>query len=137
VFKLLSYTGVLMYAAGNFTDQEDGDTDVMMKAETVRFIFFAALGVTVTGATLGLASVTKTRRWTFYVSRQTGPAYFKWLFKADTLVGEANTKDQQRGYVWLFANPRYLVKDTVKDWLLGLKSDGDILGRGDKKLPKG
>ena len=134
VYKLVSYTGATVYAAGKFAD---GDEEVTMKAGTVRFIFGIALGVTVTGAAVGLGSVTETRRWTFYGSRQTGPEWFKWLFEADTLVGEADTKDQQRVWAWLFAHPRYLDRDKVKEWLLGLKSDGDILGRGDKKLPKG
>ena len=37
----------------------------------------------------------------------------------------------------MFAHPSYLSQDKVKEWLLGLKSDGEILGGGDKKIPKG
>ena len=58
-------------------------------------------------------------------------------FEASQLIGDADTKDQQRGFACLFVPPNYLNKDAVKEWLLGLKSDGEILGRSDMKLPKG
>jgi hypothetical protein len=100
-------------------------------------MFFIAFGVIIIGGTLFLTFITSSHRWTFYSSKWTGPEYFKWWFDASQLIYDANTKDQQRTYCWLLAHPSHLAQDKVKEWLLGLKSDGEILGGGDKKIPKG
>ena len=137
IYRLLSYTGIVIHATNNFANIDASHRTVIMKADAVRFYFFIAFGVTFFGAVLFLANVAKSHRWTFYESRQTGPEYYKCFFEASQLFGGSNTKDQQRVYAWVSWHPNYLDKDAVKDWLLKLKSDGEILGRGDKKLPKG
>jgi len=137
IYRLLSYTAIVIHATNNFADIDAGERTVRMRVETVRFYFFIALGVTLFGAALFLANVHKLRRWTFYESRQTGLEFFKWYFEASQLIDDADTKDPQRVFVWLLIHPNYFDKDAVKDWLLKLKSDGEILGMGNKKLPKG
>ena len=137
IYRLLSYTGIVIHATNNFANIDASHKTVIMKADAVRFYFFIAFGVTFFGAVLFLTNVAKSHRWTFYESRQTGPEDYKCFFEASQLFGGSNTKDQQRVGAWVFAHPNYLDKDAVKDWLLKLKSDGEILGRGDKKLPKG
>lgn len=52
------------------------------------------------------------------------------------LIFDAETQDQQRVRVWLLAHPTQFDQEKVREWLLGLSSRDDILGRGDKKLPK-
>eukprot|EP00520_Triparma_pacifica_P001364 CAMPEP_0118655510 /NCGR_PEP_ID=MMETSP0785-20121206/12966_1 /TAXON_ID=91992 /ORGANISM="Bolidomonas pacifica, Strain CCMP 1866" /LENGTH=518 /DNA_ID=CAMNT_0006548251 /DNA_START=323 /DNA_END=1875 /DNA_ORIENTATION=- len=122
--RLLSYTGIVIHATNKFANIDAGHRTVIMKAETVRFYFFIAFGVTLFGAALFLANVTKSHRWTFYESRQTGSEFYKWYFEASQLVDDADSKDQQRVFAWLYSHPSYLDKDAVKDWLLKLKSDG-------------
>ncbi|GMI17804.1 hypothetical protein TrLO_g6322 [Triparma laevis f. longispina] len=136
IYRLLSYTAIVIHATNNFASIDAGDRTVIMKAETVRFYFFIALGVTVFGAALFLANVPKSRRWTFYESRQTGSEFWKLYFEDSQLLDDTDTKDQQRVWAWLHAHPNYFDKSAVKDWLLGFKSDGKILRRDDNKLPK-
>mmetsp|Transcript_414 Transcript_414/g.588 ORF Transcript_414/g.588 Transcript_414/m.588 type:complete len:687 (-) Transcript_414:43-2103(-) len=139
-YRLLSCTIIIIRATNMFpgTDSIDsGARIVHTKAETVRLYFFIALGVTILGGILILVNVPKSHRWTFYESRWTGPKFWKWCFEASQLVDGADTKDEQKVFVWLFVHSSYLDKEAVKEWLLGLKSDGKILGGGDKKLPKG
>ena len=100
-------------------------------------MFFIALAVTIAGATLFLTYIQQSHRWTFYASRMTGPEMSKWYFDATQLIHDAETKGQQRVSRLLRAHPSYLDQDKVKEWLLGLKSDGEILSGVDKKLPKG
>mmetsp|Transcript_16944 Transcript_16944/g.34881 ORF Transcript_16944/g.34881 Transcript_16944/m.34881 type:complete len:667 (+) Transcript_16944:181-2181(+) len=133
VYKLLSYAAIVMLATNRFSASED----VRIDGGTVKFIFLIAMGVTLVGGVLFLASVPKSHRWTFYESKETGPEHHKWEFRASQLLNDADTKDQQRLLVFLSVHVNYLDKDDVAKWLLELTSDGDILGRGDKKLPKG
>jgi hypothetical protein len=137
VYKLLSNAAIVIYATGQFAEIDGGTTEVFMEGKTVRTMFFIALVVTIAGVTLFLTYVQQSHRWTFYASRMTGPELFQWYFDATQLINDAETKEQQRVWVWLFAHPSYLDQDKVKEWLLGLKSDGEILGGVDKKLPKG
>eukprot|EP00520_Triparma_pacifica_P019430 CAMPEP_0118646072 /NCGR_PEP_ID=MMETSP0785-20121206/7848_1 /TAXON_ID=91992 /ORGANISM="Bolidomonas pacifica, Strain CCMP 1866" /LENGTH=136 /DNA_ID=CAMNT_0006538015 /DNA_START=9 /DNA_END=416 /DNA_ORIENTATION=- len=96
MYRLLSHTGIVIHATNNFANVDAGHRTVIMKAETVRFYFFLALGATLFGTALFLANVTKSHRWTFYESRQTGPEHIKWWYEASHLILDADTKDQQR-----------------------------------------
>ena len=136
VYRLLSCAAIVMYATSQFASIDDA-REVAMSAETLRKMFVIALGVTIGGATLFLTFITSSYRWTFYSSKWTGPEFAKWGFDASQLTYGADTKDQQRVLYILFNHPFYLDKNKVKEWLLGLKSDSDLLGGGDKKLPKG
>ena len=137
IYRLLSSAVIVIYTTSQFASIGGAAGVAMMSAETVRKMFFIALGVNIVGVTLFLSFVTSSRRWTFYSSKWTGPDFFKWFFDAFHLVDDADMKDHQRTVCWLITHPSYLSQEEVKEWLLGLKSDGDILGGGDKKIPKG
>ena len=137
VYKLLSSAAIVMFATSKFASTDDGATKVLIEAATVRTMFFISLGVTITGMMIFLMFVTSSHRWTFLRSRWTGPEYMEWLFGASELHFDADTKDQQRTFIWLICHPSYLDQEKVKEWLLGLKSDGEILGGCDNKIPKG
>ena len=144
IYRLLSFTGIIFFATSKFSDviADEGLANMEVKGEsmegkTVRQMFLASLGVTLLGAIIFLASATSSKRWSFFKSKQTGPEHIMWCFEASQLIYDAETKDQQRAFHWLICHPSYLNQSAVEKWLLSLTSSGEILGRGDKKLPKG
>jgi hypothetical protein len=137
IYKLLSNAAIVIYATGQFAEIDRGTTEVFMEGRTARTMFFIVVVVTIAGVTLFLTCVQQSHRWTFYASRMTGPEFYQWYFDATQLMFDAETKEQQRVYFWLGVHPCYFDQDKVKEWLLGLQSDGEILSGVDKKLPKG
>ena len=147
IYRLLSFTGIIFFATSKFSDiiaderlaNMEGESmeGESMEGKTVREMFLASLGITLLGAIIFLASATSSRRWSFFKSKQTGPEHITWCFEASQLIYDAETKDQQRTFHWLICHPTYLNQSAVEKWLLSLTSSGEILGRGDKKLPKG
>ena len=137
IYRVISCAIVVIFATNNFGSSDATAEAVHIRGETVITMFFIALFATIIGATLFLRFIMRSRRSNFYRSRRTPAMFYDWLFDAHQLLYDSNTKDQQRTYIWLETHPKYFAKDKVKAWLLGLKSDGDILGGGDKNLPKG
>ena len=135
VYKLLSSAAIVTSATSHFP-MIDG-TEVSVVADTIQTILITALSISIFGATLFLCYVESSNRWTFYSSRQTGPAHLKWCFDAHTLIDGAETMDQQKAMLMMGLHPSYFDKDKVKEWLLELESDVGILGEDDKKLPRG
>jgi len=85
-----------------------------MAAGDARMVYWVALGVGLLGVVLTLLCVGGSHRWAFYSSRQTGPEFIEWVFDANQLIHDIQTKDQQRVFVWLFFHPSYHNKDKIQ-----------------------
>jgi hypothetical protein len=131
--KILSYS-LLFYFSSRVFDSLD---ELRMSSADAQQLYLVALVVTMVSGAVFLLCCRETRRCTFYSSQMSSAGYAQWMFDGQQLTYDAEILDHQRVHLWAGYHPSMLNVKSVKQWILSLSIDSELLSGVDKKLPRG